>query len=130
MGHSHRFRHRNPVLQRALAIFCLVAASIFAPAIQAAQTPLVIGVFPRLSATETTRRYTPLAEYLSKTLRREVTLVTSRDFQSFWQGIQEERYDLVQYNQYHYIRSASAYRVIAHNKEFGKSTLMRRSHDA
>lgn len=113
----------NPALQRAVAILCLSAAALFAPAIQAAKAPLVIGIFPRLSATETTRRYTPLAEYLSKTLGREVTLVTSRNFQSFWEGIEEKRYDLVQYNQYHYIRSANAYRVIAHNKEFGKSTL-------
>jgi len=29
----------------------------------------------------------------------------------------------VQYNQYHYIRSAKTYQVIAHNKEFGKSTM-------
>jgi phosphonate transport system substrate-binding protein len=110
-------------LQRAIAFLYLTAAVVFAPALQAAQAPLVIGVFPRLSATETTRRYTPLAEYLSKTLKREVNLVTSRDFHSFWQGIEEQRYDIVQYNQYHYIRSANAYEVIAHNKEFGKSTL-------
>jgi phosphonate transport system substrate-binding protein len=52
-----------------------------------------------------------------------VILETSRDFQSFWRGVEEQRYDIVQYNQYHYIRSAKTYEVIAHNKEFGKNTM-------
>ncbi|MDB5810145.1 MAG: hypothetical protein JWN94_2267 [Betaproteobacteria bacterium] len=96
---------------------------MFAAAVQAAEPPLIIGVFPRLSASETTTRYSALAEYLSKELGRDVQLVTSRDFPSFWQGIEKKHYDIVQYNQFHYIRSAKSYQVIAHNKEFGKSTL-------
>ena len=35
----------------------------------------------------------------------------------------ERQYDIVHYNQYHYIRSAQSYRVIAHNQEFGKSAV-------
>ncbi len=93
------------------------------PVARAAEGALVMGVFPRLNAGETTTRYAPLAGYLSERLGREVSLVTSKDFQSFWQGIQEQRYDIVLCNQYHYIRAAKTYRVIAHNKEFGKSTL-------
>jgi phosphonate transport system substrate-binding protein len=84
---------------------------------------LVLGVFPRFSASETTTRYTPVAEYLQDRLGRKIILVTSKDFQSFWRGIEEQRYDIVQYNQYHYIRSAKTYQVIAHNKEFGKNTM-------
>src|SRR5688500_1928969 len=103
-------------------LLCLVAAAL-APVVQAADETLVLGVFPRYNPTETTTRYTPLAEYLQKRLDRKVVLVTSRDFQSFWQGVEERRYDIVQYNQYHYIRSAKTYQVIAHNKEFGKSTM-------
>jgi len=82
-----------------------------------------VGVFPRYNAAETTTRYTPLANYLQERLHRKVALLTSKDFQSFWRGIEDRRYDIVQYNQYHYIRSAKTYQVIAHNKEFGKSTM-------
>jgi len=82
-----------------------------------------MGVFPRFHASETTTRYAPLADYLSERLGRKVNLVTAKDFPTFWQSVQEQRYDIVQYNQYHYIRSAKTYQVIAHNKEFGKSTI-------
>ena len=97
----------------------------FAAALSPAQADdhLVMGVFPRFNAGETMTRYTPLAESLGKRLNRKVTVVTSKDFQSFWHGVEEQRYDVVQYNQYQYIRSAATYQVIAHNKEFGKSTI-------
>jgi phosphonate transport system substrate-binding protein len=101
----------------------LIALCALAPSARAAEDPLIMGVFPRFNAAETTTRYTPLAEHLGRQLGRPITLQTSRDFVSFWRGVEERRYDIVQYNQYHYIRSAKAYRVIAHNKEFGKSTI-------
>jgi phosphonate transport system substrate-binding protein len=91
--------------------------------VQAADKTLTLGVFPRFSAIENTKRYSPLSEYLAARLDTKITLSTSRDFASFWQGVDEQRYDIVQYNQYHYIRSAATYQVIAHNKEFGKSTI-------
>jgi phosphonate transport system substrate-binding protein len=107
---------------RIVRLICLIAAPALAPLVQAADH-LVLGVFPRFNATETTTRYTPLAEYLQERLGRKIDLVTSKDFQLFWRGVEEGRYDIVQYNQYHYIRSAKTYQVIAHNKEFGKSTM-------
>ena len=113
----------NGKRRRIIPLLWLIATAAVAPVAQAAEDPLIMGVFPRLSASETTTRYAPLADYLGKRLGRKVSLVTSKDFQSFWQGIEEQRYDIVQYNQYHYIRSAKSYQVIAHNKEFGKSTL-------
>jgi phosphonate transport system substrate-binding protein len=67
--------------------------------------------------------YTPLAKYLSERLGRKVVLVTSKDFDSFWKGVMEREYDIVHYNQYHYIQSAHSYRVIAHNQEFGKNAV-------
>jgi len=91
--------------------------------VHAADQTLTLGVFPRFSASETTKRYSPLAEHLSKRLGRPINVSTSRDFQSFWRNLGENGYDIVQYNQYHYIRSAKSYQVIAHNKEFGKSTI-------
>jgi phosphonate transport system substrate-binding protein len=35
----------------------------------------------------------------------------------------ERQYDIVHYNQYHYIQSAKSYKVIAHNQEFGKNAV-------
>jgi len=106
-----------------LLLLCLTAALSPVSALRAEDGPLVLGIFPRYNATETTTRYTPIADYLQQRLHRKVALLTSKDFQSFWRGIEERRYDIVQYNQYHYIRSAKTYQVIAHNKEFGKNTM-------
>ena len=85
--------------------------------------PLIVGVFPRRNATLTSDLFTPLAQYLSRKLQREVRLQTAKDFPAFWQGVEEGRYDLVHYNQYHYVLSADRYRVIAHNEEFGHGTI-------
>jgi len=82
-----------------------------------------MGIFPRNKAAETTTRYTPLANYLSERLGRQVVLVTSKDFDAFWKAVTERQYDIVHYNQYHYIRSSQSYRVIAHNQEFGKNAV-------
>ena len=82
-----------------------------------------MGVFPRNKATDTVTMYTPLANYLGERLGRKVVLVTSKDFESFTKAVEERRYDIVHYNQYHYIHSAQSYRVIAHNQEFGKSAV-------
>lgn len=104
---------------RFIALF--FAAVTAAPAL--AQDALVMGVFPRRQATETTTMYRPLADYLSQHLGRRVTLVTSKDFESFWQGVLSQRYDIVHYNQYHYVRSAQDYTVVAHAEEFGKDAV-------
>lgn len=90
---------------------------------RAQDEPLVLGVFPRNKATETVTMYSPLVEYLSERLNRKVTLVTAKDFDAFWKGVTEGRYDIVHYNQYHFSRSSQSYRVIAHNQEFGKNAV-------
>jgi phosphonate transport system substrate-binding protein len=90
---------------------------------QAADDPLVMGVFPRRNFNETARAFAPMAEYLGTRLGRKVELVTSKNFESFWKAVTERRYDIVHYNQYHYIRSAQDYEVVAHIEELGKSTL-------
>ncbi|MEH6652349.1 MAG: PhnD/SsuA/transferrin family substrate-binding protein [Motiliproteus sp.] len=105
----------------ALMLSLVVFFEILAPAVMAADDPLVMGVFPRRNATLTTRLFTPMAEHLSQQLGREVRLVTAKDFPSFWRGVSDRSYDIVHYNQYHYTISADAYEVIAHNKEFGRS---------
>ena len=82
-----------------------------------------MGVFPRRNTLETARLFTPMADYLTQRLGREVKLVTSKNFDSFWKAVTEQRYDIVHYNQYQYIRSAKTYRVIAHSQEFGKDAV-------
>ena len=106
-----------------MSIRLFLIGLIFLSSANAADQTLTLGVFPRFSASDTTKRYSPLAEHLATRLGVQITLSTSRDFQSFWRALMELRYDIVQYNQYHYIRSARNYQVIAHNKEFGKSTI-------
>lgn len=104
----------------ALALLC---GSIAASA-QAADQNLVLGVFPRYNATETATMFVPLADHLSQRLgHTKVTVVTAKDFDAFWKGVEEQKYDIVHYNQYHYIRSAQHYRVIAHSQEFGRSAV-------
>ena len=104
----------------ALALLC----GTFAATAQAAEQSLVLGVFPRYNATETATMFVPLADHLSQKLGpTKVTVVTAKDFDAFWKGVEEQKYDIVHYNQYHYIRSAQHYRVIAHSQEFGRSAV-------
>ena len=81
--------------------FCLIWLHVVPSGAQAAEPPLVMGIFPRNKATETTTMYTPLANYLSDRLGRKVVLITSKDFASFWEGVTKRQYDIVHYNQYH-----------------------------
>ncbi len=69
--------------------------------------------------------FTPLANYLSEKLDRQVSLSLSKNFSSFWQGVKNNKYDLVHYNQLHYIKSHReyGYNVILKNEEFNQSTL-------
>ena len=101
----------------------LSAAAAVTSVAQAQESPLIMGIFPRFKAAESTTMYTPLANYLSERLGRKVILVTPKDFDSFWKDVTERRYDIVHYNQYHYVNSAQSYKVVAYNQEFGKSAV-------
>ena len=103
-------------------IWSVVTAAL-APTVQAAEEPLSMGVFPRRNAAETAKAFTPMADYLGERLGRKVKLMTSKNFDFFWRAVTEKRYDIVHYNQYHYIRSAQTYQVVAHIEEYGKSTI-------
>jgi phosphonate transport system substrate-binding protein len=86
---------------------------------------LKVGIFPRRNLTETIRKFSLLTEYLAKKLKRDVVLIPTKTFDAFWQGIENEKFDLVHYNQYHYIKSHKeyGYRVILMNEEFGRETI-------
>jgi phosphonate transport system substrate-binding protein len=114
---------RNRKWRRIVPLLWLIAAAAVTPVTQAADDPLIMGVFPRRNSAETAKLFTPMANYLGERLGRKVKLVTSRNFESFWKAVTEQRYDIVHYNQYHYIRSAETYQVIAHIEESGKSTI-------
>ena len=64
-----------------------------------------------------------MADYLGQRISRKINLVTAKNFDAFWKTVAERRYDIVHFNQYHYIRSARDYQVIAHIEELGKSTI-------
>lgn len=116
---KHWKRRWGPIVP----LLWLIAIAAAAPVVQAAEDHLILGVFPRYKATQTTTMYAPLADHLSERLGRKVALVTAKDFDSFWKGVTQRRYDIVHYNQYHYIRSARSYRVVAHSQEFGKDAV-------
>jgi phosphonate transport system substrate-binding protein len=107
---------------RIVLALCLIAGAA-GPGAAQAQDPLILGIFPRYKATETTTKFAPLANYLGEKLGRKVILVTSKDFDAFWEGVTSRRYDIVHYNQFHFIRSARDYQVIAHSQEFGKDAV-------
>ncbi len=87
--------------------------------------PIRMGIFPRWNTEATYIMFKPLADGLSQSLGRKVELETSHDFVSFWQQVEKQRYDIVHYNQYHYVRSHKdyGYQVIAHNVEFGQGKI-------
>lgn len=103
-----------------LALMCAIPAT---PAF--ADDAVVVGIFPRRNPSEMIRMFTPLADYLSRELKQPVKLETTPDFTSFWEAVSANRYQLVHYNQYHYVRAHSqlGHVLLAMNEENGKSSL-------
>ena len=91
----------------------------------AALADLTMGVFPRRPVAKTHKFFKPLAEKLTKELGEPVKLVVAKNFKEFWKGAKAGKYDLVHYNQYHYLLShkEKGYKVIAVNEEFNNSTI-------
>jgi len=86
---------------------------------------LVVGVFPRRSAVMTRTMFTPMINRLAKELNMRVRVRSAKNFKMFWQGVVNGEYDLVHFNQYHYIISKAryGYQVIAMNEEQGRSSI-------
>ena len=105
-----------------LFVFCVIALVLFQPVSDAlASDELIMGVFPRRNAKTTIVSFRPLAQYLSKKMGRKVKVVTAKDFPVFWQNVKAQKYDIVHFNQLHYIESHEkfGYQVILSNEEFG-----------
>lgn len=110
-----------------LLVVLLIAGLVTGPDNSAIATEdgLTLGVFPRRGAEMTQNMFAPLARGLSEHLGQRVELVTTHDFASFWDHIRARRYQIVHFNQYHYLRSHKdhGYQVIAQNVEFGHATI-------
>ena len=104
----------------ALPVACTLVASSFA-----ALADINMGVFPRRPIAVTHKSFRPLAQKLSSELGEKVNLIVPKNFKAFWKGVENGQYDLVHYNQYHYIlsRQKFGFRVIAVNKEFGSDRI-------
>jgi len=115
------------MLRRQFLSYLLVTVgSVFViPVLKAESKPLVLGIFPRRNIKLTFKLFTPMARYLSQQLGREVVLETSKSFNDFWEKVEHQHYDIVHFNQYHYIVSHQlhGYDVFAANKEWGKATI-------
>ena len=84
-----------------------------------------MGVFPRRNPKTTYEMFTPLTRLLSKQLGIPVQLQTTKDFESFWKNVQNQEYDLVHFNQYHYIVANRhyGYQAVAMLEENNSSTI-------
>jgi phosphonate transport system substrate-binding protein len=108
------------IIQVLLAIVLLEPLVVIA-----SEAPLLMGIFPRRNTQISHKMFSPLSGFLSRELGREVQLVLRKDFASFWAGVKSNQYDIVHFNQYHYMKSHKnqGYKVILHNQEFKRHTL-------
>ena len=91
----------------------------------AANKPIIMGVFPRRNTKTTYRMFWPMAAYLAGELGIEVRLETEKNFKTFWNNVQNRKYDLVHFNQYHYVVAHEhfGYNAILMNEEQSQSTI-------
>ena len=82
---------------------------------------LNMGVFPRRPIGKTVKAFKPLAVKLEKVLGEPVNLIVPKNFKAFWKGVKSNKYDIVHYNQYHYLLSHKnqGYVPIIANQEKG-----------
>jgi phosphonate transport system substrate-binding protein len=66
-----------------------------------------------------------MAEYLSSQLGRKVQIDTRKNFDAFWEQVEAGTYDIIHYNQYHYIKAHKnlGHEVIVRNEEMGSSLI-------
>ena len=115
---------RRKFISDLLSILTTISFVVSRP-VSSNNKPLIIGIFPRRNIKTTYRLFNPLAKHLEQILQQDVRIETTRTFQLFWKNVQQRKYDLVHFNQYHYILSHLhyGYDVILKNKELGKTTI-------
>ena len=87
--------------------------------------PIIMGVFPRRNTKTTYRMFWPMAAYLAGELGIQVKLETEKNFMTFWKNVENRKYDLVHFNQYHYVVAHKhfGYNAILMNEEQSRSTI-------
>ena len=111
---------KNQVIGFALVLItCLYSMPIFS------MEALTLGIFPRRSSIETMKMFIPIVNHLNKRLQIKIKLIPSKDFPTFWQRVKDKEFDIVHFNQYHYVKAHEEleYDVFAVNEEFGESTI-------
>ncbi len=112
-------RSKSKILSALLLAFVFSANTVYGG------DTLVLGVFPRYSATVVHSGFEPIARHLSAELGRKVILTTAKDQETFWENLVAGQYDIVHYNPLNYIESHTKYGfdVVAMNEEENKSTV-------
>jgi phosphonate transport system substrate-binding protein len=87
----------------AKTLLCAAAVLLAAPVAGRAQE-LRLGVLPRLSATEMTAMFRPLAEYLGRETGQKVSLVVAKDFDAFEKQVRDGEVDLAFANPLVYVQ--------------------------
>ncbi len=89
------------------------------------KTTLIIGIFPRRDPETTIQLFAPLQKYLEQQTNTKFILETSPDFKTFLTNLKKRRYDLVHFNQYHYVKFHDKlnYDVLVQNEEFGEKSI-------
>ncbi len=111
-----------------IVMLCLAANAAAGPqdgGASASAIPLRIGIFPRMAPDRMVELFRPLANWLGERLGRRVELESAPDLHAFWDRLKQGRYDLVHYNQYHYIKAHKLlqHRAILKNEELERSTI-------
>jgi len=122
---DYRIKKSGSTVRFVFVVFLLLTLQCMPRVVLSEEDPLIIGFFPRRNLTTTIKIFTPLARYLSSELGREVKVATTKNFKEFWEGVEQQKFDLVHYNQYHYIKShkEKGYDVILKNEEMQRSTI-------
>lgn len=100
-----------------LGFLCGTALMVSLPAV----ADIKLGVFPRFPAQDAVQAFKPLADYLSAQLGEKVELIPGKDFPSFWEAVEAKQFDVVYFNQYHYVLSHDklGYKAVVANIEEG-----------
>jgi ABC-type phosphate/phosphonate transport system substrate-binding protein len=73
-----------------ILVFCV---TLFHGGDVQAEPPLKLGIHPHLSSTEIIRRFSPLADYLSRALKRPVTIEIANSYATHIQNIATDNLD-------------------------------------
>lgn len=106
-------------------IIILSLLNIFVLTATVALADITVGIFPRRDVSTTHKIFKPLVKQLSTELGEKVVLDVPKDFDAFWKSLSEKKYDLVHFNQYHYLRGNKeyGYQVIVANMEQGNKQI-------